>query len=138
MSLNKLLYFCYEEYLHRTGLKLTSAKVEAWDHGPVFREIYRDFKQYGSENITGRAKRFNATLNILEVAEPEIAPPDASFLAAVVDPLMRLPAFILREVSHAHGGAWDKVWNHTTSSNPGMEITDDLILNSHVTARMAQ
>lgn len=134
MALNKLVYFAYEHALVTTGRKLTSAKIEAWDHGPVFREIYSSFKTFGGDPINSRATRYNTRTNSVEIVNPDIAPDDESLLIEAVEPMIRLPAFILRELSHDASGAWAQVWNHGSSSNPGMEITDEVILNSTPTA----
>lgn len=136
MALNKLVYFAYEYALREHGRKLTAAKIEAWDHGPVFREIYSSFKKYGSDPITSRASRYNTGTNTVDTVSPSLAPEDEAIIVSAIGPLIRLPAYILRELSHDVGGAWDKVWNHSCSSNPGMEITDDLILECSPTGRV--
>ena len=135
MALNKLVYFAYEHALRKNGRKLTGAKIEAWDHGPVFREIYSSFKKYGADPIASRATRYNTGTNSVDIVHPNIAPNDERLIMEALQPLIRLPAFILRELSHDEGGAWDVVWNHGRSSNPGMEITDELILSSAPTGR---
>ena len=134
MALNKLVFFAYEYALVSGGRKLTNAKIEAWDHGPVFREIYSSFKGFGADTITGRATRYNTRTNSVEIVNYDIAPDDEALLMEAVEPMIRLPAFLLRELSHDDSGAWAKVWNHGNSSNPGMEITDEVILNSTPTA----
>lgn len=58
MALNKLTYFLYESYLINFGAVVTKARIEAWEHGPVFREIYQAFKKYGDKPIKGRATFF--------------------------------------------------------------------------------
>ena len=136
MALNKLVYFAYEFALRERGRKLTSAKIEAWDHGPVFREIYSSFKAYGADPIVSRAMKYNTRTNSVEIVAPSIAPSDEAIIIEALRPLIRLPAYILRELSHDAGGAWDKVWNHDRSSNPGMEITDDLILGATPTRNL--
>lgn len=135
MALNKLVYFAYEHSLMSTGRKLTNAKIEAWDHGPVFREIYSAFKKYGAEPISERASRYNPGTNSVEIVKPTIAPSDEVLLIEVIEPLIRLPAYILREISHDAAGAWSQVWYHAGPANPGMEITDEIILGSKSTAR---
>jgi uncharacterized phage-associated protein len=135
MALNKLIYFGYEYSLLTTGRKLTHAKIEAWDHGPVFREVYSAFKKYGADPISGRATRYNTETNSVEIVIPLIEFSDEIIILEAIKPLIHLPAFILREISHDIGGAWAKVWNHGTSSNPGMEITDEIILASKLTSR---
>lgn len=138
MALNKLIYFAYEHSLMTTGRKLTNAKIEAWDHGPVFREIYSAFKTFGSEPITSRATKYNPGTNSVEIVKTTIAPDDEVLLIEAIEPMIRLPAFILREISHDASGAWAQVWNHGQSSNPGMEITDEIILGSKPTASILQ
>lgn len=138
MSLNKLVYFAYEYALVTSGRKITGAKIEAWDHGPVFREIYSSFKKFGSDDITDRATRYNPITNSVEMVEPDIAPEDEKIIIEALEPMIRLPAFILREISHDDQGPWSSVWHHTASSNPGMEITDDIILANLPTSRLAR
>ena len=135
MALNKLVFFAYEYSLVKTGRKLTSAKIEAWDHGPVFREVYSAFKKYGADPITDRATRYNTETNSVQIVIPSIALSDETVIIEAIKPLIRLPAFILRELSHDVAGAWAKVWNHGSSSNPGMEITDAIILESELSSR---
>ena len=71
----------------------------------------------------------------MEIVIPDLAPNDEAIMVEALDSLIRLPAYILRELSHEAGGAWDRVWNHDRSSNPGMEISDDLILESAAAGR---
>ncbi len=138
MALNKLVYFAYEYALTKQGRKLTNAKIEAWDHGPVFREIYSEFKKYGADPIKDRASRYNTRTNSVEIVNHNIASDDEELILEALEPLIRLPAFVLRELSHDSRGAWAKVWDHKSSSNPGMEISDDIILDSQPTASALQ
>ena len=46
MAINKLVYFLHAEYLLRFDKPLISSKIEAWEHGPVIREVYNSFKTY--------------------------------------------------------------------------------------------
>ena len=138
MALNKLVYFAYEHALKSRGRKLSNAKIEAWEHGPVFREIYSAFKKFGSDPIVDRASKYNTGTNSVETVVPDLAPDDEALMIEAIDPLVRLPAFILRELSHDSAGAWSVVWNHQTSSNPGMHISDDIILDSSPTVSICQ
>lgn len=133
MALNKLVYFAYEHALRTHGRKLTSAKIEAWEHGPVYREIYSSFKKFGAGPIHDRATRYNTRTNIVEKVEAEVASEDQKLIIEAIDALIRLPAHVLRELSHDSGGAWAQVWGHEGSVIPGMEITDEIILNSSPT-----
>lgn len=130
MALNKLIYFAYEYALNKSRRKLTGAKIEAWNHGPVFREVYAAFKEFGSGPIKSRAVRYNPRTNSVEIVNHSLAREDEALIIEAIEPLIGLPAFILREISHNDSGAWARVWNHKSNSNPGMEITDEIILHS--------
>lgn len=137
MALNKLIYFAYEHALVTYGRKLTNAKIEAWDHGPVFREVYHDFKRFGAAPIAGRAKAYDPQTDALVVASPEIDPDDQEIIKEAIQDLVRLPASTLRDISHARGGPWDLTWNHAGDVNPGMHISDDLIVGCRVAGAKA-
>jgi uncharacterized phage-associated protein len=68
MTINKIVFFLHAWYLAKTGSPLVSAKIEAWDYGPVFRELYWEFKGFGKERIAARAMRRNP-----QTAEKEIS-----------------------------------------------------------------
>lgn len=131
MSLNKLVYFAYERALVQYGRKLTNAKIEAWEHGPVFREIYRSFKDFGDKPLRARAKLYNVESNCLKVVEPQLSPEDEKIVEESIAPLVRLPASVLRELSHDIRSPWAATWNHANPTNPGMQITDELIRACH-------
>lgn len=133
MALNKLLFFAYEEYLVRFRTILTNAKIEAWEHGPVFREVYQSFKCHGDRPITGRASFFSTQTMKVEESVVDISPADEARLKTAIAPLMRLSAARLRNMSHIEGGAWHQVWWYQGHANPGMEITPNLILMGRYT-----
>jgi uncharacterized phage-associated protein len=128
MALNKLAYFLYEAYLLSFGTILTRAKIEAWEHGPVFREIYQSFKEYGDKPITGRATFFCPNSEKLERAVAAIPYEDEQFFRETLQSLLPLSASRLRALSHVEGGPWWCVWWYDGEVNPGMEITPEVIL----------
>ncbi len=128
MALNKLCYFLYEAFLISREVPLSQAKIEAWEHGPVFREIYQSFKQHGDQPISTRALAFDRTLGSMTKAEIAIDPNDESFLREQLLPLLPLSASRLRSLSHVENGPWWRVWWYDGDVNPGMEITPELIL----------
>ncbi len=128
MALNKLLFFVYEHSLLMHGRKLTGAKIEAWEHGPVFREVYRSFKDHENRPITTRSTKYNPAIDQVEQIIPEIDLNDEIIVREALEPIIHLPASILREISHDSRGPWAAVWHHSGQTNPGMQITDDLII----------
>ena len=130
MAINKLVYFLCEESIVQRGIALTNAKVEAWEHGPVFRELYASFKHYGDKSVTERAKQFDPSSGFTKTAEVVLRNGDRQFVDVVLSEYVGLTAAQLRNISHAPGGAWDQVWNHAGAINPGMQITEAEIIES--------
>ena len=138
MGLNKILFFAYEHSLLKYNRKLTNAKIEAWDHGPVFREVYRSFKQHGNRSITDRASVYDPLSDSLKIANTDIHQRDQEIISEAIKDLIHLPAFVLRELSHSNNGAWARVWYHPEKSNPGMEISDEIIYRTNDSGRLSQ
>lgn len=138
MGLNKLLFFAYEHSLIFHKRKLTNAKIEAWDHGPVFREVYRSFKSHGNKDIDDRASVYDPKTDSVKIANPNIDIEDEKIIIEGIKDLISLPTYILREISHSNDGAWAQVWNHPGHSNPGMEISDEIIYRTNESRRLSQ
>ena len=51
LKLQKLLYYAQGFHLALFGKPLFSERIEAWQYGPVVPEIYRFYKQYGSNSL---------------------------------------------------------------------------------------
>lgn len=51
MKLQKLMYYCYAWQLV-ANVKLFDAHFEAWPHGPVDPDIYKEYKSFGRDPIT--------------------------------------------------------------------------------------
>lgn len=127
MALNKLVFFAFEGILLEEKMVLTDAKIEAWDHGPVFREVYHGFKSYSDKPIKSRIEFYSVDTQRPEIVIPELNDHIELILRRMLKPLIPLSAARLRNISHVEGGAWHQVWCHDGYANPGMEITTDLI-----------
>lgn len=56
MKLQKLMFFAQSWYLKLCGETLFDGQFERWQYGPVIREIYYEFRDYGARNITDYGK----------------------------------------------------------------------------------
>jgi uncharacterized phage-associated protein len=130
MAINKIVYFAYERLLVEKDRRLTNAKIEAWEHGPVFREIYQSFKHHGDRPIVSRAKFYSPDTGDFERVGLDIADDDREYIANVVIPLLPLSASKLRDMSHIPYGPWYNTWWHKARTNPGMEISPADIISS--------
>lgn len=127
MALNKIIYFVHCDYLVERGTPLVSAKIEAWKHGPVFREVYHQFKTWDDYPIKARATKVDPTTGDVAEADAELSVPDREYLSCLIDRYIRFTAAQLRAVSHIQGGPWHVVWGHDGQANPGMQITNEII-----------
>jgi uncharacterized phage-associated protein len=127
LSVNKIVFFLHAYFLVHFGRPLVTAKVEAWEYGPVFRELYREFKVFGDRPISKRASRMSAETGELETCQYKLSQDERSFLETMAERYVRLSAGTLVSMSHERGGPWDQVWNHAKSVNASMSISNDII-----------
>lgn len=131
IQINKIVYFLYADYLVSYDRRLTSAKIEAWDYGPVFRELYHQFKRFGRNPIDSKAEVVSPISGLLEVARCDFSAEDANFIRSHAKKYFRMSAYLLVDQSHIEGGPWDRVWNHIEQTSPTMRISDELIRDWH-------
>ena len=129
LGINKIVYFLHAYFLSRFERPLVSAKIEAWDYGPVFRELYREFKVFGDKPISGRAHKISAETGKREVCEVRLSNEERAFVEELGSRLVTISASSLVSMSHEAGGPWDQVWNHSSRTNPSMHISNDLIIS---------
>jgi len=128
LHLNKLVYFAVERALIERSLLLTPAKIEAWDHGPVFREIYHSVKDSQDRPIRAPIQRFSLSERKMVNALEEFPDEDVAYFQDIYTYYGELSASRLRNLSHVPGHPWDVVWNHKTRTNFGMHISPEIIL----------
>lgn len=124
LALNKVAYFVHALYLANRGTVLVDAKIEAWNYGPVFREIYHQFKSFESSPIQGRARIFDPDSGGYIACPVDIEQTEYEFIRSAALPYLRMRPGQLVDLSHAPGGPWHLAWHHDGEVNPGMEITD--------------
>ncbi|MBX7491268.1 Panacea domain-containing protein [Helicobacter turcicus] len=113
VKLQKLLFFAQEEYLFRYEKPLFSDKIEAWQHGPVVREVWNEYAKHSNHIIT-------------IVPKIESLPKEAQ---KVVDFIWskygEKDTWYLRDLTHSY-----KIWSDKRDSkyNGRGEITTDEIL----------
>ena len=130
MSLNKLLYFIFERSIIERGILLTPARVEAWDHGPVFREIYHAVKNNDDNPISTRIPKYSIRDRELIEAREQFDLEDIVFFRSVIDDYKGFTASRLRRISHRVDGPWERVWRSANPVNPGMVISVEMILSA--------
>lgn len=97
LKLQKILYYLQVYYV-RSGSLLFYEDIYAWQHGPVIPEVYYMFSGYGASSIQNRY-----ILSIDHAVESHINP--------VIEKLRMISPWDLVDMTHAHGGPWDIVYN---------------------------
>ncbi|MBV1690107.1 DUF4065 domain-containing protein [Novosphingobium sp. G106] len=127
LALNKVAYFAHALYLAEQGHPLVDAKIEAWQYGPVFREIYHQFKSFDKSAIRSRAKVFDPEIEEYTSCRYDIEQKEYEYIRSITLPYLKMRPGKLVDLSHEPGGPWHKAWFHDGEVNPGMEITDAAI-----------
>lgn len=101
LKLQKLLYFAQGEYCKITGDPLFSESIEAWDLGPVVRDVYNQFKTCGSFPIT-----------VFDLPSPEIKLEEeqANFLDQIWENYGKFSAAFLVNLTHKENTPWAKFY----------------------------
>lgn len=133
MKLQKMAYVAHGWHLAYDG-PLVHDVVEAWQWGPVFRSLYREFRDFGSQPITRRATAFDgASLKVREISIDDyerIHSPleTAKFLESVWDRYGHFTAAQLSDITHQPGTPWSQVVEQMGGAiRPFTVIPNDLI-----------
>lgn len=132
LMLEKLTYYCYADYLVKTGKKLFDDKILAYSYGPVIESIYTKFKRRGKDTLSLEEienKIYNYKPKTYLPAKSRILFADSGLekLNSIDDTLDKYSYFDvwqLVKLTHKDGTPWQR----TTQSS---EITDDLIIKYH-------
>lgn len=135
LSLEKLVYYAYAEYLCKYSEPLFDDTIYAFRHGPVISSVYEAFKKNGSRyiepvdikddsDVSIRVKEMPARSRIL------FAKDGAQKLASIdktIEKYGRYSAGALVDLTHLDGSPW----SHVDSTIPYQPISDDLIKTYH-------
>lgn len=111
MKLQKLLYYCQGFYYAKFKSKLFEDNIYAWQYGPVVKDVYHNFKHYGSNGIS------------LEVVDEEInlSANEKKMVDEVFNYFNQFSAIKLMNMTHS-----EEPWCSTHITN---EITLDKLEN---------
>jgi len=127
LALNKIAYFVHGHYIAKFDKPLIDAKIEAWQYGPVFREIYHQFKVFNKSPISSRAKAVDLCTGDYHILTYCFEQNEYEFLVEAAMPFIHMRPSALVDLSHAPGGPWHQAWFYDGDVNPGMQITDESI-----------
>jgi uncharacterized phage-associated protein len=121
MQLIKLVYIAHGWTLALLNRPLADQAPQAWQHGPVYRDIYNEFRGSGWSPITETAKH---PFSGAEYAA-ELDPDERGILESVVENYGKLHAFELSARTHQPDTPWSKVYKE--GDGKYQEIPNSLI-----------
>ena len=131
LKLQKLVYYSYCWYLANKNEKLFDEDIEAWDHGPVIRDLWNAFNKFGRGAITefasairaaadGVVRSYTPTLDFVKDADAVAA------LNKIWEVYKQYDGIQLSNLSNAEGEPWQLVKSASPAERRPI-ITDDII-----------
>lgn len=115
-KMQKLLYFVYGFFLQKKNRQLFPETFGAWKYGPVNREAYAEFCQFGGESLL----LWGDEEGIAQLSEE-----DKAFVDGILDKYLEKDVSILIADTHKSGYAWDKTRSKNQDViNPEIAIDD--------------
>lgn len=136
LSLQKLLFFCYVNFLTRYEEPLFDGYFEAWEHGPVHPYIWRELRLYGKDPISN----FISSKDLISGDEGVVPFPESYEVRALISEIVlqtrKLTASQLRKLSHVPNGPWERVWKAREANLASSARIPDNVLLSYYRGKM--
>lgn len=103
LQLQKILYFIQREFLQKKGRVAFYDEIQAWQFGPVVRNVYAYFCAFGGMPIEFP----------LEYIEPKFSwynDDDKRLVDSIVEKCRALDPWALVNATHRKDGAWDRTY----------------------------
>lgn len=116
MQLQKLVYIAHGWALAITGNPLTHDDPQAWEYGPVYKELRRALRAYGRDNVAREIRNGEYMPGMFNDDEEASATAQLSVEeGAVIDRVYRdygkFHAFQLSALTHKDGTPWTRVYD---------------------------
>lgn len=111
LKLQKLMYFVEAYYMVKNPDedKMFNEKWSAWDYGPVCKELYDQFKVFGSIEITISEEE--------SMIGDELSKENKEYIDDIFEIFGELPAFHLVTLTHMKGSPWNKIYESNKNTN---------------------
>ncbi|MDE5592193.1 MAG: DUF4065 domain-containing protein [Helicobacter sp.] len=99
LELQKTLYFTEIDYIKKFNKHLISDDFEAWQYGPVAREVYVEYRNYGANSIDRPEK---------ETLSEKLTKEELEIINQAIEKCNKESYWNLVEKSHKKDGAWNR------------------------------
>lgn len=114
MQLLKLVYIAHGWMLGLNGRPLINQPVEAWQYGPVVRDLYNGVRSFGRGQVRGRIPAFGGALDYYE----------DDMVKQVFKLYGHMDGIALSNITHMADTPWAQTYRHGSFGTP---IPNDLI-----------
>ena len=110
LKLQKLVYFCYADYLCDAGKELFTDSIYAFKYGPVVDTVYQRYKKYGYKPITEEKEDIDSNVSELPAKSRILFAEDGTEKILSIDTTLRkygqLTAAQLVDLTHRENAPW--------------------------------
>lgn len=137
MKLQKLVYVAHGWNLAFLDEPLVLEPVEAWKWGPVFRSLYREFRDFGSMPIDRRATAFDGAnleereVGISDFTEGERLESTRELLSSVWDAYGNYTAAQLSDITHRQGTPWHDMYEKMQRQIKPFTVIPNELIKQH-------
>ena len=107
MKLNKLVYYAQAWFLANFDKPLYEDDIEAWPHGPVIRDLYNEFCDFGRMPINRLGYQLDLIDGEFEFESPIYNGQHKEFLAKVWNHYKKFTGIRLSNATHFPGEPWE-------------------------------
>lgn len=116
MQLQKLVYIAHGWTLAITGRPLTYDEPEAWEYGPVYKELRRALRSYGRDGVSREIRKGEYSPGIFAgdadaTAVASLAADEVNIVDRVYRDYGNFHAFQLSALTHKAGTPWSRVYD---------------------------
>ena len=109
LKLMKLVYLAHGWFMaYFDGRPLVSDRVEAWDNGPVFPDLFKSIEKYGKRHVQRVQKSRREVLLGFGTALDD---DETELIEAVYHHYKHLKGSQLSWMTHQEGSPWDQTWD---------------------------
>ena len=109
LKLQKLAYYCQGFFLALFDRPLFNENIEAWQHGPVCRDLYQEYKKFGSNRIELASSDFDP--------EAVLGEEEFGLVEEVYQVFGQFTAWKLRDMTHEEA-PWREAFPSESSITP--------------------
>lgn len=140
LSLEKLVYFAYADYLCEYSKRLFEDRIYAFTHGPVVGSVYETYKRSGSQYV--KPLEFGIDSDVQTGVKELPARSRILFAKDGTEKLLSIDKTIEEYGKYAAGALVDfthrtgSPWSHVDSTRAYQIISDELIIKHHHVERV--